>query len=75
MNIRTINIIYQESGCFNPILALAETGGRIKMFFFNPTVRHKDQWVFTVIIFLVSMFQFPYNVVVVKDIIQLYSAV
>lgn len=33
MNIRTINIVYQESGCFNPILALAETGGRIKMFF------------------------------------------
>lgn len=37
MNIRTINIItytiYQESGCFNPILALAETGGRIKMLF------------------------------------------
>lgn len=74
MNIRTINIIYQESGCFNPILALAETGGRIKMFL-NPTARHKEQWVFTEIICLVSMFQFPYHVVVVKDIIQLYSAV
>lgn len=37
MNMHTINIttytIHQESGCFNLILALAETGGRIKMLF------------------------------------------
>lgn len=74
MNIRTINIIYQESGCFNPILALAETGGRVRCYL-NPTVRHKDQWVFTEIICLVSMFQFPHHLVVVEDIIQLYLAV
>lgn len=70
MNIRTINIIYQESGCFHPILALAETGGRIKMFFKSycetqrPVGIHRN-----------NMFQFPYHVVVVKDIIQLYPAV
>lgn len=74
MNIRTINIIYQESGCFNPILALAETGGRIKMFLKSYCETQRTVGIHRIIC-LVSVFQFPYHVVVVKDIIQLYSAV